>query len=79
VVPAPDPAGALRLLGTVVPLDGGDAFAVFQLGAAPPVSVRAGERAGEHRLQRIEPGRAMLRSPDGELLTLHVPRPGSAP
>jgi len=78
-VSTPAPAAGLRLLGTIVAPDGTGAIAVCQLGAGTPVSVRLGEQIDGYRLQRVEPGRATFVSPDGEPLTLLVPKPGSSP
>lgn len=70
------PVAALRLLGTV--LSGGDeAFVMVQLGAEPPRIVRVRGQVGGYTLRKIEPGRAVFLSPDGETVDLRVSKSGS--
>lgn len=63
----------LRLLGTVVDLEGGS-FAMCQLGDAPARAVRVGDRIGEYRLRVVRQGSADFAGPDGAI-TLRVPNP----
>lgn len=74
--PAPPPAPVLRLVGTML-APGGRGVALLQESGTPARMVRVGERMGTHTLMRVEPGRAVLRSADGETLELRVARPGS--
>lgn len=73
---AVSPPPAIRLVGTVVTA-AGDAFAMCQLGTEAPRVVRPGAKLGEYTLVRVEQGRAVFRSPDGEPIDLRAPKPGS--
>jgi len=73
---APTPVAALRVLGTVV-TPGEDAFALCQLGNEPPKVVRMGGKVGDFTLRKIEPGRAVFLSPDGETIDVRVSKAGS--
>jgi hypothetical protein len=74
---APPPVAAtLQLLGTVV-TPGQDAFVLCQLGNEPPRVVRVGGKVGGYTLRRIEPGRAVFISPDGETVDVRVSKQGS--
>jgi hypothetical protein len=76
-LPAPvAPQAALHLLGTVMEL-GKDAFVVCQIGNEPPKVVRVGRTLGSYTLRKIEPGRAVFTSPDGETVDLRVSKAGS--
>jgi hypothetical protein len=74
--PSPSPPPALRLLGTVVLLDGGG-VAMSQLNGEPPRLVRVGERIGDYTLRSVRQGHAVFVDRQGSPLQLHVPRPGS--
>ena len=76
--PAPvvTPAATLRLLGTVV-TPGQDAFVVCQLGNDAPKVVRVGGKIGDLTLRKIEPGRAVFHSPNGEAVDVRVAKAGS--
>jgi hypothetical protein len=76
VAPTSAPAATLRLLGTVVSA-GQDAFVMAQLGAEPPHVVRTGGKVGGFTLRKIEPGRAVFISPNGETVDLRVSKSGS--
>lgn len=69
------PASQLRLLGTVV-TSGQDAFIMAQLGVETPRVVRVGGALGGFTLRRIEPGRAIFATPNGDAMDLHVPKAG---
>lgn len=69
------PVSTLRLLGTVITA-GQDAFAMGQLGGDAPRVVRVGGTLGGFTLRRIEPGRAVFTTPNGEMLDLRVPKAG---
>jgi hypothetical protein len=80
-LPAPTPRPAedgqpVRVLGTVVDSLGGS-FALCQLGVAQPVILRVGQRIGDYELRRIEKGRVLFITPDGESVELRVPRAGA--
>ena len=66
----------VRVLGTVVDSLGGS-FALCQLGATQAVILRVGQRIGDYELRRIEKGRVLFTTSDGESVELRVPRAGA--
>lgn len=73
---APDPVAAVRLIGTAV-LAGGSGFAMCQWGNQAPKLVRVGEKFGDLTLRRVEQGRAVFVSTNGESIEYRVPKSGS--
>jgi len=71
-VPAPEP---VQLLGTVV-LAEKNALAMLQQQGSPARLVRVGHTFGPWTLERVEPGRVLLRGADGVELAVLVSRPG---
>ena len=74
--PASVAAQPLHVLGTVVDSAGGS-FALCQLGAAPAVVVRIGQRIGDYELRRVEKASAVFATSDSGRVELHVPRAGA--
>ncbi len=74
--PPPPPPATLRLLGTVVEIDGAS-FALCQLGADQPHVVRVGQKIGGFLLRSISQGVATFTSAEGERVELRVPKTGS--
>jgi hypothetical protein len=76
VTQPPAPREALRVLGTVVDSDGGS-FVLCQLGTAPPVVVRVGQKIGDYELSSVNKAAAAFTLPDGGHVELQVPRAGA--
>jgi hypothetical protein len=74
VAPPPMPE-TVKVLGTVV-LNEKSALAMLQQQGSPPRLVRVGQTFGSWTLDRVEPGRAVLRGADGVELAVLVSRPG---
>jgi hypothetical protein len=70
------PPPQFRLVGTML-APGGRAVALLEGAGLPARIVRVGERIGDHTLTLVEPGRAVLRSPDGDRLELKLSQPGT--
>jgi hypothetical protein len=65
----------LRVLGTVVDSLGGS-FALCQLGAAPPVLLRTGQKIGEYELRSVDKAIVVFSTIDGRRAERRVPRAG---
>lgn len=63
----------MTLVGTVMSLDG-SSFAMVGVAGSPPRVVRVGQTIGDLTLKKIEQGRAVFRSAEGEVIELTVPK-----
>ena len=71
------PSSAWRLLGVVRAVKGSAGLAVLQ-GSPGVVTLRLGARTEDGwRLEQLRPDGADLRGPDGQIVTLSLPKPSS--